>query len=265
MKDKFETREAVNFESGGKKLFGVIHRPLIEGKAPAVLCCHGFGGTKVGRNRLWVMMAEALSQVGVTTLRFDFRGCGDSEGIFSEMTLEGCIQDALAAIQFLENDEKVDSGRMGIVGTSLGGAIAVLTAVRSLKFSCMALWAAVANAGQWQGEWEEFKELQEHYQPNLYLQGDERGASKEFLKQFVAMRPDKELEKLGNMPLLHIHGSKDDVVHESHHAESYKKSREEEEAESVFLSLPNSDHWFSHEQDRPILLQETAKWFKNIL
>ena len=67
------------------------------------------------------------------------------------------------------------------------------------------------------------------------------------------------------MPLLHIHGGKDEVVSAEHHIEIYKESREKETAKSTFIFLPEGDHWFTQAGDRKILLQETSKWFKNVL
>lgn len=260
----FEIREGVTLEYQGKKIFGIFHRPLNCETAPVVLCCYGFGGNKAGKNRLWVMLAEHLAREGIATLRFDFRGCGDSEGKFCDLTLESCISDVLVAVNFLENSSLVDSSRMGIIGSSFGGAVSVFASSRYQKFKSMALWAPVANASQWKGDWEKFKEFKDSYEPNPYLECEEGGAGKEFFLQFSQMRPDEEIKKLLHVPLLHIHSEKDDVVLPAH-ACSYKKGRSEALVESRFITLARCDHWFSQPDDRCILLSETSRWFKKTL
>lgn len=264
MTSSFEEREAVCFENQGKKIFGVMHRPIKRNSFPAVICCHGFGGSKIGKNRMWVMIAESLSKEGIASLRFDFRGCGDSEGYFEEMTIESCISDATAALDFLEKDPSIDSSKLGIIGCSLGGAIAVKVASESLKFKSLALLSAVANGDQWKGKWEEFQSIRELYEPNPYLQGEERGASKEFFEQFIFMRIDKEMERLSSLPFMHVHGALDEIV-SLDHMHVYKEIRDKATSKSFFLTLPNSDHWFRNPEDRSILLQKTAKWFRSTL
>ena len=72
--------EPVSFPSDGLKLAGVVHRPdgLRSGeRRPAVIMMHGFGGTKaIGPE--WV--CRQCADWGYVALRFEFRGCGDSEG-----------------------------------------------------------------------------------------------------------------------------------------------------------------------------------------
>ena len=77
---RFEKRESVVWFFQGKAIFAMLHRPLQEGPRPAVLMCHGLGGTKVGRHRIYVALSEALARLGIAVMRFDFSGCGDSEG-----------------------------------------------------------------------------------------------------------------------------------------------------------------------------------------
>lgn len=256
-------REGIKFFNQGQALFGILHKP-VERPFPLVLCCHGFGGNKSGKNRLWVMFAEELLRQGVGTFRFDFRGCGDSEGLFSQMTIESCVSDALVALQCMEEHPEVDNSALGIAGTSLGAAIAVLTACQAQKFQSMSLWAAVANALQWKSQWEHFAKIQDAYEADPFLEGEEKGACREFFQQFLHMRPDKSLQDLKKVPLLHIHGEKDEVVNLSH-AEFYQKYRQEALAETKFMTLASADHSFTDSLSRSILLQETAEWFKNSL
>lgn len=81
-----EQREAVIFENRyGQKLFGVLHRPT-EGKAEvAVLLLSPGVKMRVGPHRLYNQLTQLLVAKGLTVLRFDFYGLGDSEGELKEL------------------------------------------------------------------------------------------------------------------------------------------------------------------------------------
>ncbi len=64
-------------------------------------------------------LEEALSSIGLTTLRFDFRGTGSSVGQYSG--LNGSIIDALSAITFMK--EELDVEQLGVIGYSFGGSV----------------------------------------------------------------------------------------------------------------------------------------------
>jgi uncharacterized protein len=100
--------------SGGKRMAGVLHLPAGRGRAPAVLMLHGFTGHKVETHRLFVRTARQLAASGLIVLRFDFRGSGDSEGEFEEMTIRGEVEDALNALAFLREQRRVDTARVRI-------------------------------------------------------------------------------------------------------------------------------------------------------
>ena len=107
----------VVFENEGQQIVGMLHAPDgAEGLSPAVVMFHGFTGTKVEPHRLFVKTARRLAEEGFYVLRFDFRGSGDSEGEFREMTLEGEISDAKASLDFILSQPGVDRGRIGVIG-----------------------------------------------------------------------------------------------------------------------------------------------------
>ena len=73
--------ERVTFVSEGLKLAGFLHRP--DGAAagerrPALAVLHGFGSNKDGGVAL--AAARLLASWGYVALRFDMRGCGESDG-----------------------------------------------------------------------------------------------------------------------------------------------------------------------------------------
>lgn len=96
----------------------------IELDRPVVLFCHGNGGT-TGR---MLPVAESLHRgLGADVVFFNYRGYGGSTGIPSE---EGVYADAQAVYRWLTEEEGIDPRRIVLVGSSLGGAVALELATR---------------------------------------------------------------------------------------------------------------------------------------
>lgn len=66
-----------------------------------------------------------LPSAGFNVLMLDYRGFGRSQG---KPSLDGVVEDALAALRYLRTRKDVDPGRLIVLGQSLGGA----TALRAL-------------------------------------------------------------------------------------------------------------------------------------
>ena len=260
-----ETREAITLENDGEKIFGILHRPLHSQPVPAIVICPGFAGNKCGKFRMFVTLGKELAKRGIAVLRFDYRGAGDSEGEFREVTLEGKISDTLKCLNFLAADPQVDASRLGLLGRSLGGAIAVLAARRFQAIKSLVLWAPVFRSDPWRELWESFtsnqkldsakQEILRHLPPPI--------PNLEFLTQFFQLDLQKELENLKHIPLLHIHGEQDHVV-KMEHARDFEKARVGLE-NTRFLQLPKSDHDFSDFQEQAIVIQETSEWYQKTL
>lgn len=139
-------QEPIVFELDGQKLFGMLHTPKAAGRpAPGVLLCHGFTGSRVEAHFLFVKAARALAEAGMAALRFDFRGSGESEGAFRDVSVSTEIDDAADALDVLAADERVDAGRLGVLGLSLGGCVAACLAGRDARVRSVVLWSAVAR------------------------------------------------------------------------------------------------------------------------
>lgn len=95
-------------------------------KAPTVVVLHG-----VKKNRTDVLRAAlVLRRAGFNVLVFDGRGHGDSEGRF---VTYGFFErrDVESAIEWLAGEKKIDRNRVGIVGKSMGAAIALQVAAHN--------------------------------------------------------------------------------------------------------------------------------------
>lgn len=124
----------------GLRLSGTLLTPSLGGPHPAVVFAHGWGsGQASPRNRI---VAEELVTGGFASLLFDFTGDGDSEGTATDSTLDQQVDDLGAAIGLLEALDEVDSSRVGVMGASSGGAVALLRAARDPRIRALVLRSA---------------------------------------------------------------------------------------------------------------------------
>jgi pimeloyl-ACP methyl ester carboxylesterase len=111
----------------------------------AFLVLHGFGSNSESQNVL--QPARVLREFGYVTLRFDMRGCGNSEGQFGRVICLEQVEDTGNALSFLAAHPAVDSGRIGVIGSSFGGAVAVYAGGTDPRVA-----AVVSNGGWGHGE-----------------------------------------------------------------------------------------------------------------
>ncbi len=262
---KVEVRESVVIENQGQKIFGIFHRPLSPDPCPAILLCHGLAGNKSGKSRLYVALSQKLAEQGIASLRIDFRGSGDSEGEFSEMTLESEVSDALLALEFLKTIPDIYTQRIGLFGRSVGGMVALKAARCYGEIKSLAIWASPFDTHQWQQQWQlaHAPQISQEQRLNM-MRFNGQLPSYTFFKQLFDSRMDDELTALTQIPLLHIHGEKDNVV-AIEHANRYMRSREQATGISEFIRLPNTDHDFSHPQEQQLAINKTCRWFADTL
>lgn len=88
--------EGITFDCQGVALAGVLHHARAD-QGLAVVMVVGGPQYRVGSHRLYVKLARHLVAVGVSVLRFDCRGMGDSDGQSSSFANVGAdIESALA-------------------------------------------------------------------------------------------------------------------------------------------------------------------------
>jgi dipeptidyl aminopeptidase/acylaminoacyl peptidase len=262
---KFEERDCIILTNHHQKLFGVIHRPLTKEKTPAVLICHGLAGTKVGTNRIYVSLSTALVKSGISAIRIDFRGSGDSEGLFSEMTYSGEVDDAVLTLNHMAEDLQIDANRIGIMGSSFGGAVAIMAAAKYKHVKSIALWSSIFDVSQWEKTWEIVStgQVNEEKRHELMRIGGQLPGM-QFYEELFSLDLTKQHDALQNTPMLHIHGEKDPVVSISH-AYKFEALRKKTSALTEFMRLPHSDHDFSHPEEKVIAIDKTCDWFKRTL
>jgi pimeloyl-ACP methyl ester carboxylesterase len=142
------SQDVVSFQSAGLRLHGVLSVP--EGVRPgerraAFLVLHGFGSNS--ESPTCITPARVLNEFGFVTLRFDMRGCGKSEGEFGRVICLEQVEDTGNALDFLAKHPAVDPDRIGVIGSSFGGAVGVYAGGTNPRIA-----AVVSNGGWGHGE-----------------------------------------------------------------------------------------------------------------
>lgn len=136
-----------DFRYTGMTLRSTLHIP--EGptgtRRPTVVFVHGFTS-----NRLelpdFVAMSRLLEAHGIASVRFDLSGHGESDGTFFDVTITGEIAETRAVLQAVRTFDFVDTERIGLVGMSMGGVVAGITAAEEPGIGALCLWSPAAVA-----------------------------------------------------------------------------------------------------------------------
>ena len=116
-------KRAIEFYSEGFKLQGDVYVPddLATGETrSAILLCHGYTGVK---DLYLPDNARVLNESGYVVMTFDYKGWGESEGVApNRLAPYSRVADVQAAMTYLGLQPEVDEERIGIYGTSYGGA-----------------------------------------------------------------------------------------------------------------------------------------------
>lgn len=136
------------FTSDGLELAATLRLPpgIAPGeRRPGIVVMHGFGGHRDGPQQHW--SCREFATMGYVTLRFDFRGCGASEGERGHIVPADEIADARAAFAWMAGRAEVDATRIALSGTSYGAVVAVGAAAAE-----PAIAAVIAQGGWGNGE-----------------------------------------------------------------------------------------------------------------
>ncbi len=121
-KNKFDAEE----------LAGTLTIPKGKGKFPAVVLVTGSGpqnrNSEVFEHQVFKVVADYLTKNNIVVLRYDERGVGASKGNYTTSTINEFSKDAISAVDFLKTQDKVNKHKVGIIGHSEGGLIALLLA-----------------------------------------------------------------------------------------------------------------------------------------
>jgi dipeptidyl aminopeptidase/acylaminoacyl peptidase len=142
-------KRPVTFYSEGVRLGGDVYLPddLRPGERRAgIVLCHGYTGVK---DLYLPDNARALNAAGYAAMTFDYKGWGDSEGPRSRLAPYSRVADVQAALTFLGAQREVDPERLGVYGTSYGGATAVWVGAVDPRVRCVVSVVGIGHGGRW--------------------------------------------------------------------------------------------------------------------
>jgi len=157
-------KRAVEFYSEGFKLVGDVYVPdgLPSGEQrAAVLLCHGYTGVK---DLYLPDNAKTLNDAGYVVMTFDYKGWGESEGTRSRLAPYGRVADVQAAMTYLSIQPEADADRIGLYGTSYGGATVSWTAAIDQRAKCIVSVVGIGHGARWMSrvrrvdEWVDLRE-----------------------------------------------------------------------------------------------------------
>ncbi|WJH32435.1 alpha/beta fold hydrolase [Paenibacillus aurantius] len=245
------------------KLAATIHRPPAEGnqtpaRKPLVIICHGFLGNRIGVDRLFVKTARALSSSGFLVIRFDYAGCGESEGDYGRGGLHELIAETRSVIDFGLSLPDADPDRVILLGHSLGGAAAIHTAVEDNRVNKLVLWSPVANP---------FNDIVRIVGRPLYEEvlGKGRadyygyGLTAGFFESLSKHHPFQEVKKFPGDVLL-AHGTSDEVIPVDYSFLYQKVLRIRPAGHCDKEIIYRADHTYSSEDSVKQLIGKTIEW-----
>ncbi|HXD12937.1 MAG TPA: alpha/beta hydrolase [Xanthobacteraceae bacterium] len=237
------TLAAITFPSDGLNLSGAVHVPddyRPGERRPAIVMMHGFGANKNGGPE-WI--CRQFAAWGYVALRFDYRGCGDSEGERGRVIPAEEVADARNAVTYMAARADVDPEAIALCGSSLGGGVAVQAAGLDPRVAAVIVENGVANGERMirsmhsAESWAKFRalldeiaahrertgtskmihrfdifEMPKSLQVNLTSNASLMQFTGETAIGFFMFRPEEFVARIGPRPILILHSAIDTVT-----------------------------------------------------
>jgi len=261
-------QKRVEFSVENQKMVGDLHLP--EGFEKPYSCLIISHGYKSHRNsEKYFQIGYRFPLEGIAVLRFDHRGAlnGESDGEFEDTTLTKRVKDLKAAIDFLAKVKEIDSSRLGLLGSSLGGRT-VLALPKDERIKAIVFLATPVNFPRLRIEARESFEKLGYYQfpdgrhpPSTLPLKRAPKIKKEFYQDLERYNFQEEAKKI-NCPTLIIHGYLDEQV-PRHQAKVLYEALSGEIKELKMIK--GADHAFTNLEKLNEVLGYTLDWFKKYL
>jgi len=246
------------FHSQEQLLKGNFLVPEGDGPFPGICKFHGLPGSPDQVHGI----ASRLAEAGFLVLTFDFSGFRRSEGYFS---LSREIEDAQSAVShMLESDYSVKNW-IGVFGSSYGGAVSVLAAVRDNRISAVCIRAPVydtlafARSSLIQPAVEELlrdspDEMHGLSDPDIRKEIFERMAD-----DSNKLNPIREVSSITPRPLLIIAGDADEGIDLAGVRHFFELAKEPKE----LIVIEGADHKLTDPEAFEKTVESVVAWFKH--
>lgn len=207
-----------------------------------LICCHGFLSDKSGS---YEYRCERAVEEGFHAVRFDFRGCGDSDGAFDDQNLTSRIADLRAVIDHFDPTSYV------LFGSSFGGKTVFHAAAGDERIDAIVVRAPVT----YNRAFDEYRRLVA--EEGVLRFDDARAIDERFLEDFDRY-PFADVETALDVPVAMFHGGEDNSVPSEHSFEA----AEALETDVLVQKYAAEGHRFSRAaEDR--MLQTAFDWLSN--
>ena len=214
----------------GDRSVSAVHHPADSDRW--VVFCHGLRSDKSGS---YERRCERIVEAGCNAVRFDFCGCGDSDGTFDESTLSVRIADLRAVISHFDPD------RYALFGSSFGAKVAFHAAFDDDRATSIAARAPVT----FNRTFDEYREVVDGGGTVRF--GDDHLDSRFF--DDLRAYPFSAVTSTLDVPVAIFHGRNDESVSL---AESLRATERLETAVTL-QTFPGEGHRFSEAAERRLL------------
>jgi hypothetical protein len=195
----------------GHRIRGILKQPENPETHPKfpvmMIMCHGFPhNTYTAHDNILERLSNICSRIGVASLRFDFRGCGISDGDIKNFTIESAMEDL-----FFVRGWASEKGfkRQMFTSEGFGAVPAIMSADKQIE-SLTLLWPVLSGFDFSVRNFDADKfEDKFHQEELLNIKGTSIGS--QLLKELYELDLTPMLQNVV-MPSLIFHGEQDEVA-----------------------------------------------------
>ncbi len=231
----------ITFSSDGFLLKGVLHLPETS-LPPVVIGSHGLLSNSYSPKQ--IALARECNAHGIAYFRFDHRGCGQSDGVFNEITsLNSRRNDLISAVNTIQMRKDLGK-KIGLFGSSMGGTVCISVA----DVLDIAAWVTYASP------------VRSSPVTAALEKSDNSEKIKPLLDQkYLTWDVSDQLRHLHHIFILH--GDSDSIVSPTNAHEIYTKSNNPKK----LIIQKGGNHLMSNKKHQKDFLREAVNWYKKWL
>ena len=219
-----------------------------------VILCHGFLSDKNSRTNR--RLTELLVPQGISTLRFDWIGMGKSPDPFSTLRLKDCEDQLDTVIETLYERGLI---RLGLIGSSFGGLLAILSASRHPTLRALGLKCPVVDfpevlrlefGQEAMGRWKATNHI-----PNIVGDGSPTPLHYAFYQECLTYDVYHALSSI-KIPTLVVHGNQDELIPQPQIDRLMKTLNTTKELQLV----EGADHRFGRPEEFRRMTNHLSQW-----
>jgi uncharacterized protein len=187
---------------------------------PTLIICHGIPGSGAPRPQDdpgYEGLAQTFTSLGIASVIFNFRGCGESGGNFDMM---GWTRDLAAVLDRVLNTPYIDPTRVMLLGFSGGGAAAIYVAADNPGVYSMAVVGTPAHFRIFETEPTEV--VQDFRKRGLLRDPNFPPNLEQWIDNFDKIEPSKWIAYFKGKHLLIVHGDADELIPVEHAQELFE-------------------------------------------